>query len=420
MLTDLISSITLYITNVSQGNQFMAAAMFSVISLTTTYLMRSAPKGLYDLLKNQLTTSLTVNNSDYCRTYDTISDFVRNRVSDSSSRTSAAITVFASGEPKVLLSIGYGRHIMYYANSFILVSKRKLESNGTYIEKEEIKFTKFGRSHDLFRRLIEENQTSKKSNEIYIYEIDDKSWKVASIHRKQSMDDLALDPEIKAMFRNMMDEYVGDPSRYYKLGLDHKLTVMLHGLPGTGKTSIIRSLASDYDYGICPININSMNDSTLNAMITKAPENTFIVLEDIDSSKAVHDRKIGGSDCVIRKEPSNDRESLFGVSLSGVLNALQGVASLDGKVIFMTTNALKSLDPALYRDSRVDRLIELPLLRPDVIKEHITSLYPEIDSTYEFSEMTAAELHSCKEKARWDHVRLVEELDSKKLKHNGV
>lgn len=46
------------------------------------------------------------------------------------------------------------------------------------------------------------------------------------------------------------------------------------------------------------------------------------------------------------------------VTFSGFLNALDGVASGEERIIFMTTNHLGALDPALIRPGRVD-LIEL-------------------------------------------------------------
>lgn len=42
------------------------------------------------------------------------------------------------------------------------------------------------------------------------------------------------------------------------------------------------------------------------------------------------------------------------VTLSGLLNALDGVASSEGRIVFMTTNYLERLDAALIRPGRVD------------------------------------------------------------------
>ena len=40
------------------------------------------------------------------------------------------------------------------------------------------------------------------------------------------------------------------------------------------------------------------------------------------------------------------------VTLSGLLNALDGVASSEGRIVFMPTNYVDRLDPALIRPGR--------------------------------------------------------------------
>lgn len=47
------------------------------------------------------------------------------------------------------------------------------------------------------------------------------------------------------------------------------------------------------------------------------------------------------------------------VTLSGLLNLLDGIDSKEGHTIIITTNAPKSLDPALFRDGRIDVQIHL-------------------------------------------------------------
>jgi chaperone BCS1 len=43
-----------------------------------------------------------------------------------------------------------------------------------------------------------------------------------------------------------------------------------------------------------------------------------------------------------------------GITFSGLLNALDGVAAQEGKVLVMTTNHVERLDPALVRPGRID------------------------------------------------------------------
>jgi mitochondrial chaperone BCS1 len=60
---------------------------------------------------------------------------------------------------------------------------------------------------------------------------------------------------------------------------------------------------------------------------------------------------------VSREETSQQKaayEGLNRVTFSGLLNALDGVASTEARIVFMTTNYISRLDPALIRPGRVD------------------------------------------------------------------
>lgn len=68
-----------------------------------------------------------------------------------------------------------------------------------------------------------------------------------------------------------------------------------------------------------------------------------------------------------------------GISLSGLLNAIDGVASAEGRVLIMTTNHAEKLDAALVRPGRVDRKVEFQLAAKDQIRELFVRMYAASD-----------------------------------------
>lgn len=54
------------------------------------------------------------------------------------------------------------------------------------------------------------------------------------------------------------------------------------------------------------------------------------------------------------KQQKSAYEGLNRVTFSGLLNSLDGVASTEARIVFMTTNYIDRLDPALIRPGRVD------------------------------------------------------------------
>ena len=89
-----------------------------------------------------------------------------------------------------------------------------------------------------------------------------------------------------------------------------------------------------------------MDDDDLNRALNDAPSHSIILLEDIDGI-------FKGRESVIN-QGSRGR-----VTFSGLLNALDGVRSQEGRILFMTTNHREKLDPALLRPGRADYHVHL-------------------------------------------------------------
>ena len=68
---------------------------------------------------------------------------------------------------------------------------------------------------------------------------------------------------------------------------------------------------------------------------------------------------------------------LFQVTFSGLLNTLDGVASSEERIVFMTTNHLDRLDPALIRPGRVDVKQEIDLASKSQLQKMYTRFYPD-------------------------------------------
>lgn len=96
---------------------------------------------------------------------------------------------------------------------------------------------------------------------------------------------------------------------------------------------------------ICYLNLagGNINDDQLNLLLNTSEPNSIILLEDIDGI-------FKG-----RESVQEARENRSQVTFSGLLNALDGVRSQEGRILIMTTNHREHLDPALMRPGRADR-----------------------------------------------------------------
>ena len=78
----------------------------------------------------------------------------------------------------------------------------------------------------------------------------------------------------------------------------------------------------------------------------------------------------GGGD---ENDEMNQRQ---GLSFSGFLNALDGIRSQEGQILFMTTNHIEKLDPALLRPGRCDVQVKIDNASEKQIIEIFRRFFP--------------------------------------------
>lgn len=144
-------------------------------------------------------------------------------------------------------------------------------------------------------------------------------------------------------------EFASHEEAYKKLDIPFRTGIMLHGAPGSGKSSTALALANELTMNVFVINLASLSsDDTLSECFGNIPSNSIVVLEDIDVLKATKERK-----------DNENTSSDAGVTMQGLLNVLDGFQSPHGVITVMTTNHLDHIDEALVRPGRVDMMEEL-------------------------------------------------------------
>jgi chaperone BCS1 len=214
-------------------------------------------------------------------------------------------------------------------------------------------------------------------------------WVLVANRPVRPMRTVVLDPEQKIQVLSDINEYLhpATPRWYANRGIPLRRGYLFHGPPGTGKTSLSFALAGVFGLDIYVISLleSTITEEDLGALFNSLPRRCVVLLEDIDtagltrrdddtekdsgekerkrgskgdkdgSSKAKSDDDFKLSDLAreFRKHPfSADKKE--GISLSGLLNTIDGVASHEGRVLIMTTNKPEELDEALIRPGRVD------------------------------------------------------------------
>ncbi|KAL1449568.1 hypothetical protein WDU94_002060 [Cyamophila willieti] len=247
-----------------------------------------------------------------------------------------------------------GTHLFSYNGNWIRVERTR-ETMGQDITAgrpwESVTLTAFGRDKTLFFNILEEARTlalSQYEGKTVMYTAWGSEWRpFGHPKRRRPLNSVVLDQGVADRILADIREFVRDPAWYLDRGIPYRRGYLLYGPPGCGKSSFITALAGELEFGICVLNLSErgLTDDRLNHLLSVAPQNSIILLEDVDAAFVTREES---------SQVSTAYEGLNSVTLSGLLNCLDGVASSEARLLFMTTNYIDRLDPALIRPGRVD------------------------------------------------------------------
>ncbi|WCJ24994.1 P-loop containing nucleoside triphosphate hydrolases superfamily protein [Euphorbia peplus] len=190
-------------------------------------------------------------------------------------------------------------------------------------------------------------------------------WSSIDFRHPATFDALAMDYEMKQSIIDDLDRFLARKDFYKKIGKAWKRGYLLFGPPGTGKSSLIASMANYLKFDVYDLELGSINsDYDLRKAMLDIKRKSITVIEDIDCHSGVQKRSksplLGGKS---DGEPSHYAKKF---SLSGLLNCIDGLWSSSGeeRIIVFTTNRKEVLDPALLRPGRMDMHIHMSYCTP--------------------------------------------------------
>jgi len=196
------------------------------------------------------------------------------------------------------------------------------------------------------------------------------TWESKHVTLNKTFDNLFIPDQNKTNIKNSVQKLLHDDNYYNIYAIPRKLTILLHGEPGCGKTSLYLTLANQYKMPIYIVK----NKETLEANVKDIPEKSIIVFEEIDTLGIKNREHI--------KDDEKDKKDDSKECLRIILELLDGNYTLPEKsIVIMTTNYLHRLDPAVYRKGRVDYLIELEKPNREIIKNIFEYYYNDTQIT---------------------------------------
>lgn len=251
---------------------------------------------------------------------------------------------------------------------------------------ETVTLTTLGTSRKVFEGLLAEAKAlayQREMGKTVIYTPWGSEWRQFGFPRRpRPLSSVILDGNLGEHLKKDVLEFIDNSQWYIDRGIPYRRGYLLHGPPGTGKSSYIMALAGELGYNICMINLSEsgLTDDRLAHLLAHAPQKSLTLLEDIDAAGVVRDNQQRG------------------VSFSGLLNVLDGVASTEERLVFMTTNRIDALDPALIRPGRIDVQQHIGLASRGQQARLFAKFFPEAtDMAEEFADQLAPDAVSMAE-----------------------
>lgn len=189
--------------------------------------------------------------------------------------------------------------------------------------------------------------------------------------------------------RSVLNDMLNSCGKFAVEGHSKKATFLLHGPPGTGKTSLIKAIANYTKRHIISVNLANIQTSQelMDVMFSDRignigsdskvkNEDVIFVMEDIDAAcDIVKDRD---APVVV---PKSDKEFLVApkdpLTLATILNVLDGALECDNRIIILTTNYVDRLDKALVRPGRITLNVEMTFIKGDSACCMINRYFPD-------------------------------------------
>ncbi|KAM0262310.1 hypothetical protein ACHAQJ_001779 [Trichoderma viride] len=305
----------------------------------------------------------------------------------------------------------FGSHLFWYKNRPFFFERHQNQQQINFqsaSEREELSISCFGRNPRLLKDLLLEARQmylKKDERKTLIYRSSSGTayggepyWQRSMSRPNRPFSTVILSEKLKQDLIADTADYLNPATRrwYANRGIPYRRGYLLYGPPGTGKSSLSLALAGYFRMKIYIVSLSSINatEEGLTSLFSNLPTRCLVLLEDIDTAGLTHTREEseptpapapGANPSAPPPPPTTPSGGRL--SLSGLLNILDGVASQEGRLLIMTTNHIEKLDKALIRPGRVDMIVPFSLADKTMTESIFRAIYAPFESEFASTEV---------------------------------
>ena len=182
-------------------------------------------------------------------------------------------------------------------------------------------------------------------------------WKSVGWINPTTLEALAIENDLRTGITRQVQSFLEHGER--------QLGILLHGPPGTGKSSLAKAIACKFHLPLYQMSLNGLEGNALYSLSTKIQQRSVLLLEDIDRAH-------------ISQGEGQFESKEFGkraIDLASLLNLMDGAAAPQSTVIIMTANDVEKLPPVLIRPGRIDLRIKMGLATATQVQDIFLSIF---------------------------------------------
>jgi mitochondrial chaperone BCS1 len=346
-----------------QANPILMSSIGLWAAGLATYASRNLPYQLWQMIKNKFVISVHLKDSDII--FKRFDNWYEETVYGKRTRTLRVKSVFVDNREIFNFRPGYGKHYFFWKGRPFMFIKVVNDSGKSEYRppREEIEIFTISRSQKPLRGLLESLQHEETNMNTNMYYWNESTWEFANEQPIRSLSSIFMQDEKKQSTVQFLETFYQDKRWYHQHGIPYRTGLLLQGPPGTGKTSYVRALCSHFQKPLYVISLASHTDESIQQAFNLLPDDIFVLIEDVDSYNAT-----------LKRTSTKEAQPLL--TLAGLLNAIDGVSSSNGRVLIMTSNHPEALDPALIRPGRVDLSIYMGELDQNTFVQAFKNFYP--------------------------------------------